>query len=85
MRPDALNEFRFCFRSIKPLRAIFVSTDGAEDCFADMNGLYDFYRILNEQLSADFDTAAEALRAYLPQMSQKGSTDDISIAGIQIE
>ncbi len=49
-----------------------------------MNGLYDFYRILNNQLSADFDAAVEALRAYLPQMTQEGSTDDISIAGIQI-
>ena len=81
---DALNELRFCFRNIKSMRAVFVSTDGAEDCFADMNGLYDFYRILNEQLSADFDTAADSLRAYLPQMTQKGSTDDISIAGIQL-
>ncbi len=81
---DALNEFRFCFRNIKSLRAVFVSTDGAEDCFADLNGLYDFYRILNNQLSADFDAAVEALRAYLPQMTQKGSTDDISISGIQI-
>ncbi len=79
---DALNEFRFCMERANRYKAIFVATDGAEDCFAGTEGLYDFYRVLHGQLRADFEKAVDDLRGYLPTMSQRGSTDDISVAGI---
>lgn len=79
---EALNEFRFCFHRKRLPKAVFIGTDGVEDCFANANGLYDFYKVLYRQLSTDFDTALNNLRRFLPSMTQKGSTDDISIAGI---
>ncbi len=79
---DALNKFRFCFERANRYKAIFVATDGAEDCFAGAWGLYDFYKVLYGQLTENFDTALCDLQNFLPLMSQRGSTDDISIAAI---
>ena len=79
---NALNEFRFCILHKHLPKAVFVGTDGVEDCFADNHGLYNFYKLLLQNLSADFSQALTDLQDYLPQMSQKGSKDDISIAAI---
>lgn len=79
---NALNEFRFCILHKHLPKAVFVGTDGVEDCFADNHGLYNFYKLLLQNLSADFRQAVYDLQNYLPQMSQKGSKDDISIAAI---
>lgn len=79
---NALNEFRFCILHKHLPKAVFVGTDGVEDCFADNRGLYDFYKVVLQNLTTDFEQAVSDLRDYLPQMSQKGSKDDISIAGI---
>lgn len=79
---NALDEFRFCILHKHLPKAVFVGTDGVEDCFADNRGLYDFYKLLLQNLTSDFEQGVSDLREYLPQMSQKGSKDDISIAGI---
>lgn len=79
---DALNEFRFCLKKRKLPCSIFVGTDGVEDCFAGIQGLYEFYQLLYSNLVSDFDASVNELEHYLPSLSEQGSKDDISIAGI---
>jgi len=63
--------------------AIFVGTDGVDDTFGNDEALESFYKtvvqLFNEK---DFDEAKAELKTYLPKLSEKGSRDDVSIAGI---
>lgn len=79
---DALNEFRFCLKKRKLPCGIFAGTDGVEDCFAGAQGLYKFYQLLYGNLISDFNASVKELERYLPSLSESGSKDDISIAGI---
>ncbi len=79
---DAINEFRFFYSSKLPA-AVFVASDGVDDCFKDNEQLHNLYKtILFSFGSADFDYAVEELYDYLPRLSAKGSGDDVSIAAI---
>jgi hypothetical protein len=44
--------------------------------------LYTFYDALRKTFRSNPETAVKDLQEFLPQMSAKGSKDDISIAGI---
>ena len=41
---NAAKEFRFCFSRTLPA-AVFIGSDGIDDCFAGDERLYDFYRV----------------------------------------
>jgi serine/threonine protein phosphatase PrpC len=64
-------------------KAIFVGTDGVDDTFGNDEALESFYKtvvqLFNEK---EFDEAKAELKTYLPKLSEKGSRDDVSIAGI---
>ena len=63
--------------------AIFIGSDGIDDCFANDTRLHNFYRvILTSFASEDEDTALKELEEYLPSLSAQGSGDDMSVAGI---
>lgn len=80
---NAAKEFRFCFSRTLPA-AIFIGSDGIDDCFAGNERLYDFYRlVLRSFAKMDEKTAVVQLKEYLPRLSEKGSGDDMS-AGILI-
>jgi hypothetical protein len=61
-------------------RALFISSDGVDNCFVSTEKLHNFYNmILNSFTSMDESFAILELLDYLPKMSQKGSGDDISL------
>lgn len=80
---DAHESFRHCFRTDAFPDAIYIATDGVDDSFGDDERLYDFY----EKLTQSFQTKGQEitlkdLSTFLPELSLKGSGDDISVAGI---
>ncbi len=79
---DALERSRdFCSPNL-PL-AVFVGSDGIDDCFKNDEQMYDLYRtVLYSFASSEFNDALEELRNYLPRLSKKGSGDDVSVAAI---
>lgn len=77
---NALSEFRFYFSTDIPV-AIFLGSDGIDDCFAGDEKLYDFYRVVLRSFAETEDIAAiRELSEYLPELSRKGSGDDVSVA-----
>ena len=83
---DAVNEFHHVFLT-EPPTAVFIGTDGIDDCFAGNDGLHDFYKTVMRQMTDTHDTdtlktAQAELVDYLPRMSEKGSGDDMSIGFI---
>ena len=76
---NAAKEFRFCFSRTLPA-AVFIGSDGIDDCFAGDERLYDFYRVtLKSFAETDEETAIAQLNEYLPTLSEKGSGDDMSV------
>lgn len=76
---NAANEFRFCFSRTLPA-AVFIGSDGIDDCFAGDEKLYNFYRLVLRSFSEmDEKTAVAQLNDYLPSLSEKGSGDDMSV------
>lgn len=76
---NAAKEFRFCFDRTLPA-AVFIGSDGIDDCFAGDERLYDFYRlVLCSFAKTDEKTAVSQLEDYLPTLSKEGSKDDMSV------
>ena len=66
--------------STKLPKALFIASDGVDNCFENHDKLHDFYSTVLKS----FDSYSEMeaiieLLDYLPKMSQKGSGDDISL------
>ena len=79
---DAIDNFRH-FYSDKLPAAVFVGSDGIDDCFNNNEQLYNLYKtILYSFATTDFKEACEGLADYLPRLSAKGSGDDVSIAAL---
>jgi len=85
---DAAERIRHSFIRLdgrKPL-GIFLMSDGVEDAFtdADMEGTYAFIKslIVNELAEGNRSVVEARIEELLPEFSEKGSGDDISIAGI---
>lgn len=79
---DALDRFRH-FYSIKMPAALFIGSDGIDDCFKDNEQLHNLYKtVLYSFGTTDFDEAVRGLTEYLPRLSAKGSGDDVSIGAI---
>jgi serine/threonine protein phosphatase PrpC len=79
---DANENFRHYFAEIKEERprGIIISTDGVADSFTPDGFLKFSVKTLNLFISQD--NALEELEKFLPELSAKGSKDDVSIAGI---
>lgn len=76
---NAKESFRHYYSKIKPI-AVFVSSDGVEESF-DQAGLYNFlYSVAYWLKEEGPDTAKEKLNDLLPQISEGGSGDDVSVA-----
>lgn len=79
---DALDRFRHFYSEKLPV-AVFVGSDGIDDCFKNNEQLHNFYKtILYSFGTSDFEVAKEELKDYLPRLSAKGSGDDVSIAAM---
>ncbi len=79
---NALDNFRSFYSEKLPV-AIFIGTDGVDDCFTSNELLHKFYKTVLYSFShEEFSKAKKELYDYLPRLSAKGSGDDISIAAI---
>ena len=76
---NAKKSFRHYYSKVQPIAA-FVSSDGVEESF-DQAGLYNFFFSLAYWLKEEgFDTAKAKIDNLLPQISEGGSGDDVSVA-----
>ena len=82
---DAIESFRYYLapRSELSVAACLAGSDGVEDSFFSMDQLHSFYRELL-CLAAQDGVAAlgEHLETFLPELSAKGSQDDITVCGL---
>ncbi len=79
---DALNRFRSFYSEKLPV-AVFVGSDGVDDCFSTEQQLNNLYKtVLYSFATSDFDAAVDDLGDYLPRLSAKGSGDDVSVAAV---
>lgn len=77
----ALEDFRHYWSQIKPL-AVYVSSDGIEESF-DEKGLFNFYYSITHWVQNDGKEIAEKqIEELLPKISEGGSGDDVSVAGV---
>ena len=78
-----LDNFRHCFYRDDFPAALFVGSDGIDDCFANDDDLYGFYQeVVQTFRNKKFKEASKEVDAFLPMMSEKGSGDDVSMSGI---
>ena len=79
---DAIERFRH-FYSEKLPAAVFVGSDGIDDCFSNNEQLHNLYKtILFSFATTEFQEAYDGLADYLPRLSAKGSGDDVSVAAL---
>ncbi len=79
---DALTNFRHFYHTKLPV-AVFVGSDGIDDCFSNNEQLNNLYKTIVYSFgTSEFDEAIDGLKDYLPRLSAKGSGDDVSIASI---
>lgn len=79
---DALERFRYFYSDKLPV-AVFVGSDGIDDCFSSDEQLNNLYKtILYSFATSPFDDAVSDLKDYLPRLSAKGSGDDVSVAAV---
>lgn len=63
--------------------AVFLDTDGVDNSYINLNGLYALYRnITRRVLTVGAARMASEMNQTLSVLTQKGSMDDVSIAGI---
>ena len=82
---DAIQSFRhyLALRRDVSVSACLAGSDGVEDSFFSMDQLHSFYRELLSRAAQDGMTAlGEHLEAFLPDLSARGSQDDITVCGL---
>lgn len=77
---NALEKFRYNY-GFEKLNSIFVMSDGLTDSF-DAKKLPNFLMSIKDNALLDDQKTKDELAAFLPRLSEQGSGDDISIAGI---
>lgn len=80
--PNAATEFRFCGGNKDTIPvAIFLGSDGIDNSWGSTELLHDFYlEVFKHCYSRDI--ILQELQEVLPQLSEKGSHDDMSVAAI---
>jgi serine/threonine protein phosphatase PrpC len=76
----ALANFRYYFFPAAS-KALFLCTDGVRDSYC-LKDFLSFNRVLLELMEDDDEKAIGFLRDWLPKLSEQGSKDDMSLAGI---
>lgn len=77
---DAANEFRFAY-GFEKINGITVMSDGLADSF-DAEKLPSFLLNINNNIVVDSEKTSSELKEFMPKLSEQGSGDDISLAGI---
>lgn len=79
---SALENFRHFYSEKLPV-AVFVGSDGIDDCFKNDQQLHNLYKtVLYSFTTSEFESALSDLNDYLPRLSAKGSGDDVSVAAV---
>lgn len=75
----AIYNMRHHFSTTLP-KALFIASDGVDNCFENHDKLHDFYTMVMKSFDdySEMGAIVELLE-YLPKMSMKGSGDDISL------
>ena len=78
----APDEFRYCYGGRKTLpMAVFLGSDGVDGSFGETRSLVNFYAgILKLIGKSSQEDAEEELGNALPELSRRGSGDDVSVA-----
>lgn len=86
---NPLPSFRYAFDGTGNFpAAVFLGSDGIDDSWCTTQNLHNFYTSLleifhsDEEEHKDFNNTVEELAEYLSALSEKGSRDDMSVAGI---
>ena len=77
---NSLDNFRFYYSSEIP-KAIILSTDGVVDSYSKEDFLK-FNNAVYDLFVQNYDGAFNDLSDWLPRLSERGSKDDMSVAGI---
>lgn len=78
---DALLEFHHYFSKQDIPVAVFVGTDGIDDSFSSIQELYLMYLSMMKILCENGKTVfSKEVDSYLPELSKRGSGDDVSLA-----
>lgn len=80
---NAIEEFLYTF-GFEKIAGICVMSDGLTDSF-DLEKLPDFLISIKNNAIQDNEKTKTELNKYLPKLSEQGSGDDISIAGIFVK
>lgn len=79
----ASEKFRFFFSKENLPIVIYAASDGVDDTYTTNETLYNFYNNLTKLfVDKGMEDGLLEMQEFLPIMSEKGSRDDISIAGI---
>ena len=79
---NAIDNFRYTFSVGRPA-AVFIGTDGIDDCFNRDEQLFNLYKtVLYSFMRSGYEQAKVDLEEYLPRLSAKGSGDDVSIGAV---
>ena len=79
---DAISEFRYYVFETAPV-AVFCGSDGIEDSYSNIEEVFAFYRSISTIFAEHgSEVGEEEVSNYLPVLTQRGSGDDVSIAGI---
>lgn len=79
---NAVNNFRHFYSTELPA-AVFVASDGIDDCFTNDEKMYNLYRTMLYSINKNgLDETVAEFKDYLPRMSAQGSGDDMSMAAI---
>lgn len=78
----ALDEFRYCFQGNGHFPdAVFLGSDGMDDSFGPIENLANFYiGVVKEIAREGVDKTRESIAQTLPELSKRGSQDDMSLA-----
>jgi serine/threonine protein phosphatase PrpC len=79
---NAINNFRYFWTTDMP-KAIFVCSDGIKDSYSEDDFL-NFGTVLLKEFEKDYTATIGFIEEWLPKLSERGSGDDMSIAGIII-
>lgn len=79
---EALDEFRYCYQGDGEFPAIvFLGSDGIDDSFGETTNMVNFYAQIVKMLATDsFEDCLTSIETTLPQLSARGSQDDMSVA-----
>ena len=84
---EALDEFRYCYQGDGEFPVIvFLGSDGIDDSFGETTNMVNFYAQVAKMLANDsFGDCINSIQTTLPELSARGSQDDMSIACVYDE